>query len=347
MITPVLLPRFLRDLPGVGGRLKTVPEDFEVEELPAYTPIGDGEHLFVWVEKYDVAAHDLITHVAEALAVDPGDIGSAGLKDRRALTRQYLSVPRRAEARLGAVETGSIKVLGATPHPHKLRTGHLRGNRFRIRLREPHPQADVRIAPLLEALRCSGFPNYYGSQRFGRGGSTLRAGWEQLTATPRRRGRFRRLALSALQSEIFNRYLLMRLNAHGLATVLSGDVLVVTATGGPFWCEPGAVDIDQARYARREVMPTGPMFGSKMRDARHAARELEQAVLADVGLTPGAFLNAGRALPGARRPVAVWVDDLDLRIDGTHVLIECTLPSGVYATVLLRELMGDVGPRPG
>src|SRR5690606_12839938 len=123
------LPRLTNDLLGIQGLLKTLPEDFVVEEIPAYEPGGEGEHLFLWVEKRDVPADGLIRHLAQTLGVPRDEIGTAGLKDRRAVTRQFVSVPARAIDRIEAAGSESIRILAATRHGNKLRSGHLRGNR--------------------------------------------------------------------------------------------------------------------------------------------------------------------------------------------------------------------------
>lgn len=101
-------------LPGLGGVVKELPEDFVVEELPVYRPSGSGEHLFLWIEKTDVSGPDLVRHIGRALGISPRDIGTAGVKDRRAVTRQFVSVPARAEERIGRIETDRIRVLSST-----------------------------------------------------------------------------------------------------------------------------------------------------------------------------------------------------------------------------------------
>ena len=120
----------------LGGRLKVRPEDFIVEEIPAYEPCGDGEHLFLWIEKRDLSAESLTTFVAKKLGIGRDAIGMAGLKDRRAITRQYLSVPARCADKVPTVESDSVKVLRSKRHRNKLHTGHLKGNRFEILLRD-------------------------------------------------------------------------------------------------------------------------------------------------------------------------------------------------------------------
>ncbi len=134
-----------------------------------------GSTFFLWVEKTNVAADELTRHMARALGISPRDIGTAGLKDRRAVTRQFVSVPAHCEPDVGQIETERIRVLSSKRHGNKLRTGHLRGNRFSILVRETDADAAMsKCAPIAEAIARHGFPNYYGDQRFGREGETLR-----------------------------------------------------------------------------------------------------------------------------------------------------------------------------
>src|SRR5580692_3991197 len=114
------LPFLTADLPGTGGTLKQEPEDFVVEEIPAYEPCGEGEHLFLWMEKQDVSGEELLRHVARRLGISSGDIGMAGIKDRRAITRQWISVPVRCEPLAAQIETERIKVLTSARHGNKL-----------------------------------------------------------------------------------------------------------------------------------------------------------------------------------------------------------------------------------
>src|SRR3990172_1791251 len=101
---PQDMPYLTADLPGVGGAIKEAPEDFQVEEIPAYQPSGSGDHLFLLIEKRGCSAEALTRHVAESLGIDVGEVGVAGLKDRHAVTRQFISVPRRVEERIAAVD---------------------------------------------------------------------------------------------------------------------------------------------------------------------------------------------------------------------------------------------------
>jgi tRNA pseudouridine13 synthase len=333
------LPFITADLPGIGGVIKSQPEDFVVEEIPAYEPSGTGEHLFLWVQKRGMGAEFFQRQVARRLGLGNDEIGTAGLKDRHAVTRQWVSVPARAEPRLSELEGDGITLLHHTRHGNKLKPGHLRGNRFTLVIRGvTAPEA---LPALVERLRTQGVPNFYGSQRFGHDGETLALGLDLLLGRPPRGGQkpggfLRRLALSAVQSALFNAHVAERLREGLLRTVLAGDVMKKWPFGGMF----NAVDLptEQARLEARETIPAGPMFGKKMFAAQDEAATREGATLERAGLTLAAFDDHGKLLSGTRRYAFVYPEDLAAEVIPEGVRLVFTLPAGSYATVLVREL---------
>jgi tRNA pseudouridine13 synthase len=339
-------PLLTAELPGVGGRIKAAPDDFAVEEIPAYAPSGQGEHLYLWVEKRGLGAEYFIRQVAQRLNLDPRDVGSAGLKDRHAVTRQMLSVPQDAEPHLPRLDGDGIRLLSVSRHTNKLKPGHLLGNRFRILIRDvEHPE---RLGPILESIRTNGLPNFYGEQRFGRGG--LNGLWglallrkeepppDEYGRKPNLHRRFlKKLVLSAAQSLLFNRYLARRLQDGLLRRVLPGDVMSHYPRGGLFVADD--VPATQARFDARQVVTSGPMFGRKTFPARGAAAEREAALLAEAGLTSHSFLGFGPLLEGTRRHNVVYVEDLQGAAEEGGVGLSFSLPAGSYATILLREVM--------
>lgn len=338
---------------ATGGRIKVEPEDFRVEEIPSYLPCGEGQHLFLLLEKRDYSAEFLVGHLARTLGITREEVGVAGLKDRRAVTRQWVSVPVEAAERIDHLANDSLTVIEFGLHRNKLRTGHLRGNRFQIVLREVVPGALDSAQQVAERIRQFGAPNYYGDQRFGVDGETLQLGLALLKGeqTPqdipaKRRKFLTRLALSAAQSSLFNNVLSRRLREGTLHTVQPGDVMQKVETGGQFVAEDPA--LEQLRLTARETVITGPLFGPKMKLPLGAVQELEQSVLDEAGLSRLLFLTHSKLTPGARRPLLVWLEDLEVA-DHPHGLeIRFSLPSGAYATSLLREFMktGPVHPAP-
>lgn len=350
-------PYLTAKLPGIGGEIKRHPEDFEVEEIPLYEPGGEGHHAYLWVEKCGVTGQHLISDIARHFSVPKRDIGAAGIKDKHALTRQWISIPffevkTDDPAELIGPINPRIKVLDARLHRNKLRTGHLQGNRFRVVVRDlalPGAEALARVEAILEVLRARGLPNYYGAQRFGIGGQTLALGVGLLQGDREaksrvKRNRFmKRLAISAVQSELFNRVLIERLKQGMLATVMDGDVAQKTDTHGVFAVPADELAECQARLERAEIMLTGPMVGPKMIAPERAAKEFEERVFAESGFDISLFEQQKRLASGARRPLMVDTGELSVALetrDEQEVLVlGFSLPSGSYATVLLREIM--------
>jgi tRNA pseudouridine13 synthase len=342
-------PRLTEDLPGTAGRLKDVPEDFEVEELPAFAPTGTGNHLWLWVEKRARDTQEVARALARAAGVDVREVGYAGLKDRQAVTRQAFTLPLPQAGTLGEFASPGVRVLETQATERKLRAGQLSGNAFRIWLRDTRaPQA---AAAVLERLLALGLPNYFGAQRFGRAGDNAARGRALLLGQrlPGRVDRMqRRLYLSAYQSLLFNRALAARLQAGLYGQALLGDVLRRADSGGLFLCEDASVE--QPRVSRLEVSPTGPVFGWKVKPLpTHEVGRREAELLAAEGLPEGAFRSGKGETEGARRPFAVPVGQLSVHTEGADVLLSFRLPKGSYATVLLDEVMKSApgeGPAP-
>jgi tRNA pseudouridine13 synthase len=347
------LPYLTADLAGTGGVLRTVAEDFVVDEEPAYLPSGAGDHVYVRIEKRGLTTRHAVTELARALGCADRDIGVAGMKDRHAVTRQWISLPPplTPEAAL-AVHIDGVTILEASRHGNKLRTGHVRANRFVLRVRGAMPGATARATAILARLAdAPGAPNWYGEQRFGRDGDNAQKG-RDLVSGARRFGRDRkldRLFVSALQSELFNAWLTARL-ADGLyRRVLAGDVLHKTS-GGMFVCDDAATD--EMRLVAGELVLTGPMFGDKMRRPTEGspAAGREAAVLAAAGLDAAAFGKVRALAEGTRRDATIHVADArvtagETTAGGETFEVAFALPGGAYATAVMREVMKTVPQR--
>lgn len=174
--SPADLPFATKDVPGIGGAIKSSPEDFVVEEIPAYAPSGSGEHLFLKIEKRGLTTLAAVDRVARAFSVSRGAIGYAGMKDARAVTRQWLSVHLQKGASTPAIDGPELRVLESSRHKNKLKLGHLRGNRFLIRVRDVVPGARDLATRAIAILAERGLPNGFGVQRFGARADTHRLG---------------------------------------------------------------------------------------------------------------------------------------------------------------------------
>lgn len=323
------------ELPGCGGAARVAPEDFVVDELPAYLPSGEGEHLMLKVWKRGLSTPDAAAALARHFGCPERELSWAGMKDAFAVTTQWMSVPWRLAKGVETFDHPQVKVLEHRRHGNKLKNGHLAGNRFRLKLTGVKDAGAARAA--FERLSREGLPNAFGTQRFGARGDNAARG-KQVLQGALRVGRFeRKLLLSAYQSELFNRLLDARLEAGTFARALLGDVLKKHATGGEFVCADAAVD--QPRVQAFEVSATGPMYGPKMRRAEGEPGAAEAAVLATEGLTLESF-EAGRGeTEGARRFYRVPLAEPSLEPSGEDLWLTFTLPSGSYATVVLGELL--------
>lgn len=173
-------PYLTTSIPGTGGIFKECAEDFEVTEIPLYPPCGVGEHTYLLIEKQGLATLEMIRRLARHLGVPDREIGYAGMKDARGITRQTISMTKVPPETVVGLELPGIRVLAATRHNNKLRLGHLSGNSFRIRLRGVAPEALGRAEAILAVLQARGVPNYFGEQRYGSQGNSATVGSELL-----------------------------------------------------------------------------------------------------------------------------------------------------------------------
>jgi tRNA pseudouridine13 synthase len=341
-LSPKPLPFLTAGLPGLGGAIKILPEDFVVEELPDTIPTGEGDHLYLWIEKRGRETPEVAKALAEAFSTSPRDVGYAGLKDRQAVTRQWFSVPVNRSSPLAShgFEMPGARVLATSRDTHKLRTGALRGNRFWIKLRGVgHRTA---LEPVLRVLLDSGVPNWFGTQRFGRrgdkaalGAALIGAGAHPLAERARRDAFLRKLALSALQSELFNRLLAARVSEGRLGELEIGDVVLVPEDRRPLVARDGSL---APRVASFEARVTGPMFGSKMLEAQGTPGTREARALEEAGLRRELFARGGDELRGTRRPYRFKLEGIDTREAPDGLVLAFDLPAGGYATSVVREL---------
>lgn len=339
------------ELPGIGGRLRARCEDFVVDEIAAYPPDGRCDrHLMVRVQKRGLSTMAAAKEIARVCDVPLREMGIAGRKDTVALTRQWMSIPFEAAQALLRMRHPSIEVLEVHAHGQKLRTGHLRGNRFEIVVRDlavDFDEAMRRAQAKLEALRVQGgIENLYGPQRFGRGGANLDRGLQVLGG--RRLEHRLVFVASAAQAGLFNLYVALRRENGWLREVLPGDVLRKRDTGGLFYVDDVAVE--RARFDRGEVEITGPIHGTKMRRPPEstAAALLEDEVLERTGLSHERLRVHGKRLPGSRRALQIDLGPIvceraeDEEGLGVGLRLCFDLPAGSFATQLTREL--QIGP---
>ncbi len=403
------LPRqHLLPPPTLRGAIKRRPEDFLVDEIPLYEPSGEGEHLYLGIEKRGIAHAEMTDILCRHFGVQPDAIGFAGMKDKVAITRQTVSLHLLRDPPALNLPDDRVHILWARRHGNKLRRGHLAGNRFVIRIRDIDPLAVPQVHRRLIELERTGVPDYYGSQRFGyrhnnhRLAALLiqedwtglldellgsRGSWfppyqldrrqrydsgdfkgalEQWSRSDRaesaalralRQGRNPRGAVmsigkhgltfwvSALQSAIFNRVLDRRLEDQRLTTIVEGDLAWLHHSRRVFLVTPEDLAREDLAHRARtfEISPSGPLWGQNMTRTAGSVDEAEVEALASTGLAPELFSHPRRGLLGGRRPLRSQIThtQIDSGLDefGPYVRVAFDLPRGVYATIVMRELV--------
>lgn len=328
--------------PPATGVIRREPEDFVVDELLGFEPDDEGSHALLVVEKRGANTGWVAAQLARHAGVAPRDVGFSGHKDRHALTRQAFTVPLASQADVAAClqwEGEGYAVREARRHGRKLRPGSHRGNRFELRVRELQGAHDA-LETCLAAIRDRGVPNYFGPQRFGRGGSNLLRAheWAGGGRSPRDRAE-RGFVLSAARSQLFNAVLAARVGAGNWDTLLPGEAVILDGRRS-FFAAAEIDDVLAARCSEMDVHPSGPLPGRGASAATGAALELEDAVLAPSQALVD--LLAAERLEHERRSLRLPVRELTWSLAGPGTLeLRFVLPRGTFATAVLHELLGD------
>jgi len=336
------LPYISNSYQGTGGIIKAKAEHFQVNEVPAYLPSGEGEHLFVNITKTGITTKDVQKALAGLYDIPPRDVEFAGIKDKHAITSQYFSIwlsENQDKERIYELEKElPVKINSMDFHNRKIKSGHLKGNVFRIKITEtdiPLEEAEERAKNIIEVIHKKGLPNYYGQQRFGMHGDNAERGLKILKGEEKIKNKWlRRFLLSSYQSYLFNYYMKKRIENKLFDKMLTGDVAKKQDTGGVFIVDDK--EAEQKRLDNKEISFTGPIFGKKMKQAVDEAGEFENAILSENDVTPEEFRNA--KLTGSRR-AGIILPDIDLVREEDGLVLTFFLPKGAFATVVLREIM--------
>lgn len=317
------LPQWPNAYPATGASatLKLLNEDFTVTELPLQLPCGEGEHIWLDIEKNGANTAFVALQLADATGVQERDVGYAGLKDRYAVTRQWFSIhlPKGQTPDLTGLQHPEFKVLGQSRHLKKLRPGDLQGNRFRIVLRDVIGERDA-IEANLKAIASLGVPNYFGAQRFGFEGGNVEQGRAMLAReirvrNPKKKG----IYLSAVRSFVFNEVLALRIRQGLWGKTLPGDVMDEAGRPtGPLWGRGRVISTDQAQALENAVAERHPTLCDGM---EHAGLDQER-----------------RALVASPADLSWQWPQAD------QLVLTFSLPAGTYATSVLKEVLRATEP---
>lgn len=341
---------------SIDFHFKQSPRDFVVDEIPLYEFSGEGEHLILHIRKKSLSTSEMIGQIARYLGIKNKEIGYAGLKDKHAMTKQYISLHKKYEEALENFNHENIKILSKTYHNNKIRIGHLKANRFYIKVKKVNPTSATKIDEALKNIAKFGMPNYFGYQRFGNDGDNHILGEKLAKGEARERNpRVKKLLINAYQSHLFNLWLSRRLEINSLVNsfeakdiesllnmpndevlkmkaqkhpfkLISGDTMEHYPHGKLFTFEGSSEDLK--RFNEKEITVTGLLCGKKVKNATGLAREVEK-LFDDT-------INAD----GARRYAWVYPTDVEGRFNQVEAQYEMnfTLPKGSYATVLIEEI---------
>jgi tRNA pseudouridine13 synthase len=306
---------------GASATLKRLNEDFIVTELPLQLPCGEGEHIWLDIEKNGANTAFVAQQLAQAAGVQDVDVGYAGLKDRYAITRQWFSIysPKGETPDLTRLQHPEFRVLSQSRHVKKLRPGDLQGNRFRIVLREVTGERDA-IEVNLEAAASQGVPNYFGAQRFGHGGGNVEQGRAMLAReirvrNPKKKG----IYLSAVRAFVFNEVLALRIQNGLWGQTLPGDVM------------------------HEAGRPTGPLWGRGRVSTTDQAKALENGVAERHATLCAGMEYAG--LDQERRALVASPADMAWEWpQADQLVLTFSLPAGTYATSVLNEILRTTEP---
>jgi tRNA pseudouridine13 synthase len=336
---------------------KQSKEDFVVTEIPLYEFSGEGEHLIVKIRKKDLSTWDMVNILSDHIGVKSRDIGYAGLKDKNAMTVQYISLEKKFEQKLESFEHSQIKILEKTYHNNKIRIGHLKGNHFFIRLKRVEPIHRAKLDKAFEMIQKNGMANYFGFQRFGLDKDNHEKGKQVIEGTLKVRNRkLKQMYINAYQSFIFNTWLSKRIEISKLLEnfdakelqsqiplsleslkvaqkqthpfkILEGDVFSHYPYGRIFYVEN--TQEESEKFALQDRVPTGLLVGKKVKTALHDALVFEKEFI--------------QTIPeqGSRRFAWVFPQNMSAQYneEKNWYEVQFELPKGSYATELLSQLL--------
>jgi tRNA pseudouridine13 synthase len=332
-------------------------DDFVVTEVPLYEFSGEGEHLILKIRKKDLATWDALEIIAKFVGCKSRDIGYAGLKDKNAMTVQTISIHKQYEEKLKTFDHPNIKILGTTYHNNKIKVGHLKGNKFFIRLKRVNVIDSRKIQSALGSIVSLGMPNYFGFQRFGIDGDNYKKGKAIIDGELKEKRRnLKQMYINAYQSHLFNSWLSKRIEISKLVDafepkeiyerlnlpldvvkrmkkqkhplkLMTGDLLSHYPFGKIFTIED--LETESDKFFDRDRVPTGLLSGKRVKNSIDLAYEIEKEFEAPTGED------------GARRFAWIFPDEVEsnYKEDKNWMELKFTLPKGCYATELIAEII--------
>jgi len=326
--------------PPFRGVIKDQPEDFIVQELMSHEPSGEGEHFWLDISKCGLSTERVAKGLARYAGAAYRDVGYAGMKDVRAVTRQWFSVwlPKKPELDWADFAMEGVTVHSVSKHNRKLKRGAHTGNRFEITIRD----FDGDLAELegrLAQVTQFGVPNYFGNQRFGRGAGNLAKAEDWFKGSFKIKDRtLKGIVLSSARSFLFNLVVSARIDDDSWCKLKKNEPAGLNGSNAIFASKEEKDNID--RLEALDIHPTAPMWGRGMEKATAdytELAELEGKVLNEYGLFQDGLESRG--LEYQRRSIRCIPQELKMTAKESHVVLNFSLQSGQFATSVIRELI--------
>jgi tRNA pseudouridine13 synthase len=340
----------LHNGPLFNATIKTQLSDFKVFESLSFEPSKTGEHTLIHIEKTGLNT----AFVAEALAkfgkLPLRSVSYAGRKDKYATTSQWFGIYHGgcAKADWPSFRMEGVRIIEIVQNERKLRTGAIKSNRFEIVLRDIDSVNKDELLARIEAIKSHGVPNYYGNQRFGeliksdgsvQLGGNLQLAEKLVNGEDIRNRNKRSMAISALRSWLFNHFVSKRISLLAYQALLDGDALSLSGSNSFFihsQSDKETAATTSKRIAQGDVLVTAPLWGEGELDSQSEAKVFEYQAAKEY--LPVCDALADLKLSQQRRPILLFVEDFTAQISDNSITLSFSLPSGCFATSVLREI---------
>jgi len=331
-------------------------DNFFVEEIPLYPFAHTGEWLMLKVRKKGLTTPEMLNRISSFTGIKKRDIGYAGLKDKEGLTLQWISVPRKYRDEINKFKDRQIKIVEQDLHRNKLKIGHLKGNKFFVRLKKVNLVTAKILFSIIKDMKRYGIPNFFGHQRFGKFGNNFEEGKKIIEGEKFvKNKRLNKFLISAYQSKLFNDWLKERINLSSMFELsekeliqagfskdlikfvknqkhpfklLPGDVMTHYPVGKFFYLE----EDESERFLKKEITPTGLLPGKRAMRAKDFARKIEE--------------KYDELIPtnGDRRMAWIFPEFIETNYNKDKAWFEMSfiLPKGSYATVVIELLKNGI-----
>ncbi len=334
---------YAHTMPKGQAKFKTCTDDFIVRETLSFEPEGEGTHAYLYIEKTNTNTEWLARQLARFAGLEAKEIGYAGLKDRNAVTSQWFSINLELAEQVNwdDFHLDGVKILKKTHHRRKLKRGVIKYNSFEIVLRDIEHSSVVDLTQAVERIQRSGVPNYFAQQRFGYDYNNLTraAKWFSGAIKIKKRAD-KSIILSAARSMIFNQMLSQRIHKQGWEGIMDGDIMMLSGSHSIFPITEISPDI-QERFQQGDIHPTAALWGRGGLTSKNDLLQLEQSVADELSAWCAGLEK--HALKQERRSARLFPEDLVIRFSDkdpmSHVVLSFSLPTGSYATSVLREII--------